>query len=88
MQSFADTSGKRPTVAKENIKLMKSIRDTGTKTKITFAYGIRVPEQVKEAVKLGPDGILVGTAMVEKIKAGDFKVLEELIRGIKKATLP
>lgn len=88
MQSFADPSGNRPTVAKENIKMMKSIRDTGTRTKITFAYGIRVPEQASEAVKLGPDGILVGTAMVEKIKAGDFKVLEELIRGIKKATLP
>lgn len=88
MQSFADPSGNRPNVAKENIELMKRIRDTNTKTKITFAYGIRIPDHAREAVKLGPDGVLVGTAMVEGIKAGDFNALEELIRGIKKATLP
>ncbi len=88
MQSIADKTGNRPNVAKENIELMKRIRETGTRTKITFAYGIRKPDHAREAVKLGPDGILVGTAMVEGIKAGDFKALEELIRGIKKATLP
>lgn len=88
MQSFADKTGNRPYVAKENIALMKRIRDTGTKTKITFAYGIKNPVHTREAVELGPDGILVGTVMVEGIKAGDFKALEELIRGIKKATLP
>ncbi|HEY60313.1 MAG TPA: tryptophan synthase subunit alpha [Anaerolineae bacterium] len=87
MQSFADQSGNRPNVAEENRKLMKSIRDTKTKAAITFAYGIRNPTSAREAVEIGPDGILVGTAMVERIKAGDFKALEELIRGIKQATI-
>lgn len=88
LQSITDKSGKRTTVAEGNQELIKRVRATGTQAKIMLAYGISNPIRAKEAVKVDPDGIIVGTAIMEKIASKDYDGLAELIRGIKDATIP
>ncbi len=88
LQAFADPQGNRPSVSDKNRELIARIRATQTKAPIALAYGINTGERAKEAVQVGPDGILVGTAMVNGIHAGDFKQLQALIRSLKDATLP
>ena len=87
LQAFADTKGKRPVVAPENKALIdKVIKEIDTP--VVLGYGIRDADRVREAVALNPDGVLVGTAMVEYITAGDYKQFSDFIRGLKEATRP
>jgi len=88
LQAIADAQGNRANVARENKGLVQRMRDSGTEAAVTFAYGINNPERAREAIDIGPDGILVGTIMINGIKAGDWKALEEIISGLKKPTLP
>ena len=88
LQAIADPQNQRAKVVNENKDLVQRMRNSGTKAAVTFAYGINNPERAREAVELGPDAILVGTVTVDGIKAGDWKALEEIISGLKKATLP
>jgi tryptophan synthase alpha chain len=88
LQSIADTSGERATVAEANQDLINRIRSTETRAAILIAYGINNGKRAEEAVKLDPDGILVGTAMVERIAVGDFDDLARIIRELKAATVP
>ncbi len=57
-------------------------------TPVVLGYGIRDADRVREAVALEPDGVLVGTAMVEYITAGDYGRFSDFIRGLKEATRP
>jgi tryptophan synthase alpha chain len=88
LQSIAGTSGERATVSEANQDLIKRIRSTETRAAILIAYGINNGKRAEEAVKLDPDGILVGTAMVERIATGDFDDLARIIMELKAATLP
>ena len=87
LQSIADSSGKRAAVAEGNRELVACLRATQTKAAILLAYGINNPIRAKEALDIGPDGILVGTAMVEGIAAGDFTALANLMQAIKSTTI-
>ncbi len=88
LQSIADESGNRINVAKGNRELVSRIRATGTQAAIMLGYGINNPTRAKEAVKVDPDGMIVGTAIIERIAAGDYRGLSELIRRIKDAIIP
>jgi tryptophan synthase alpha subunit len=55
---------------------------------IIVGYGINNPARVKEAVKVGADGVIVGTAMIERINQADYAGLSAFIRSMKTATLP
>ena len=86
LQSIADEKGQRPIVAQENQLLVKKVKDSGTKAAVILAYGIRDGKRTKEAVASGADGIIVGTAFIEKIAEQNFESLKELIIEIKQAT--
>ncbi|HEY45492.1 MAG: hypothetical protein AMJ88_14180 [Anaerolineae bacterium SM23_ 63] len=88
LQSIADEAGDRMNVAEGNRELITKIRATGTHAAIMLGYGINNPARAKEAVKVDPDGMIVGTAIIERIAAGDYSGLSELIRGIKDAMIP
>lgn len=88
LQSFADEMGKRDKVAPENKKIINNIRGTNLDAKIILGYGINNPERVKEAVAAGADGVIVGTAMIERITNGNLEVLSKFINEMKKPTLP
>jgi len=88
LQAIADPSGERLGVAEANRDLIGRIRATKTQAAILLAYGINNGIRAREAVRLDPDGILTGTAMVEGIASGDYATLAELIRELKAATIP
>jgi tryptophan synthase alpha chain len=88
LQSFADASGKRERVAPENKTIIEKMRTSDLKAVIILGYGINNPERVKEAVSVGADGVIVGTAMIERINLADYTGLSEFIGAMKKATLP
>jgi tryptophan synthase alpha chain len=87
LQAFADAEGKRPIVAPENKALIKKVKKE-IETPVVLGYGIRNADHVRGAVALGPDGVLVGTAMIEHISEGDNARFSEFIRGLKEATRP
>jgi tryptophan synthase alpha chain len=86
LQAIADEAGKREVVAEENRALIERIRSGGTRAAILIAYGINNGDRAREAVALGPDGILVGTSMVNRIADLDFPGLEAIISELKAAT--
>ncbi len=88
LQSIADDAGDRKKVAEGNRELIGRIRATGTQAAIMLGYGINNPARAKEAVKVDPDGMIVGTAVIERIAAGDYSGLSKLIRGIKDTLIP
>lgn len=88
MQSIADAAGKREKVDPENKILIEKMRQAGLNAAIILGYGINNPERVKEAIKVGADGVIVGTAMIERINQADYAGLSEFIREMKTATLP
>jgi tryptophan synthase alpha chain len=87
LQSFADAAGKRDQVAPENRNIIEKIRKTNLNVPIILGYGINNPERVKEAVRVGADGVIVGTAMIERINEADYTGLSKFIREMKTATL-
>lgn len=88
LQSFADAAGKREKVAPENEVIIEKMKNTDLKAVIILGYGINHPERVKEAVAVGADGVIVGTAMIERINQSDYSGLSEFIRALKTATVP
>lgn len=87
LQTITDATGKRPVVSSENRGLIEMVK-AGMDTPVILGYGINNADRVKEAVSLGADGVLVGTAMVEQITQGDYTQFSKFIRGLKDATLP
>jgi len=86
LQSHADPQGKREKVAAVNRELIAKLRATKTRAAILLAYGINNGKRAKEAVKLEPDGVLVGSVMVTTINSGNFTALADLIKEIKAGT--
>jgi tryptophan synthase alpha chain len=86
LQSFADADGKRPKVAPENKSIIAAMRKAGLAVPIILGYGINEPERVKEAAQMGADGVIVGTAMIERLNKGDYDGLSSFIRQMKAAT--
>ena len=88
LQSFADARGRRERVAPVNADIIARMREAGFNTTIILGYGIGNPDRVKEAAKAGADGVIVGTAMIQRIGNADYSGLSQFIREMKAATLP
>lgn len=86
LQSISDRSGKRPSVDPQNRVAIERVRASGTEAAIVLAYGIRDSVRAREAVRLDPDGIIVGSTIMERIALKDFEGLARLIRDLKSAT--
>lgn len=86
LQSAADQKGERPKVLPDNRTHIEKVR-ANTDIPVILGYGIRDAERAKEAVAMEPDGVLVGTSMVEHINDGDYQKFSEFICEMKKATL-
>lgn len=86
LQAASDEEGKRKIVLPENEKIIKTIKDTGLEPPVILGYGIRDPQRVREAVQYGADGVLIGTAMVDQIRSGDYDQFSAFIKSLKDAT--
>jgi tryptophan synthase alpha chain len=88
LQSYADPAGKREKVAPQNKDIIATMRKSSMNSAIILGYGINNPVRIKEAATVGADGVIVGTAMIERIKDGDLLELSNFISEMKEATLP
>jgi tryptophan synthase alpha chain len=88
LQSIADDQGERPTVDPRNRELIDRLREAGTQAAILLGYGVRDPERMQEAVDLNPDGVIVGSAIMDRIADEDFDGLDELLRNLKSVMKP
>jgi tryptophan synthase alpha chain len=88
LQSVTNEEGKRPTVDPRNRERIERLRAAGVEAAILLGYGVRAPERVREAVALDPDGIIVGSTLMERIAVEDYQGLAELIKSLKSATKP
>lgn len=88
LQSISNAEGKRPTVDANNRELIEKVHSSGTDAAILLGYGLRDPERVREATALDPDGMIIGTTLMEQIAVEDYEALAELIKGLKAATKP
>jgi len=88
LQSITNAEGKRPTVDQRNREIIEKMHASGTEAAILLGYGLRDPERVREATSLDPDGMIIGTTLMERIAVEDYEALAELIKGLKAATKP
>lgn len=82
-QAVDGATGEQPTVSPQigvNVKLLK---DAKVQAAICAGFGISNAKQVAEAVGMGADGVIVGSATINHILAGDG---EEFIKSLSEAT--
>jgi len=67
----------------ENVKSV--LRDAGKEIPLAIGFGISNPEHIK-SLKNTVDGVIVGSAIINKIKEYDLKNMENFVEELKKAT--
>ena len=78
--SLLGVTGTREAVQTRTIDLIKKVKPH-TKLPICVGFGISKPEHVKEVIGAGADGVIVGSAIINGVKANlgnTEKMLEEL----------
>ena len=71
--SVKGTTGARTTVLDETAETIRRVTSTlkarkGTKIPVCVGFGISTPDHVKEILKLGADGVIVGSAIIKIIE--------------------
>ena len=85
LQAFDGKTGARDDDVDANCrKKIQLMRAAGITLPIALGIGISNPKQVSQAISLGADGIVVGSACVNAAIEGE-EVLRELLSGIKSA---
>jgi len=78
IQTKPDMDGKRNNVTPDNKENLEVIRTYGVTTPLVMAYGIKNPFDIKECIKLGADGVLIGSIVLEaanKLSSNDLFLL-------------
>lgn len=81
-QAVNGTTGAQKTVSKQIEKNVRTIKNRGIETPVCAGFGISNAEQVKEAINMGADGVIVGSATISHIINGDG---EEFIHSLGEA---
>lgn len=79
-------TGARTDVSDQTRDLLNRVGDVELPKAVGF--GISTPAQAREIVQAGADGVIVGSAFVERVSEGDYDGLERLASGIKTAITP
>ena len=70
-QAVDGGTGAQPTVSPQIGKNVKLIKEAGVKTPVCAGFGISDAAQAAEAISMGADGVIVGSATITHILAGD-----------------
>jgi len=65
--SLTGVTGARETLS-DDVRLMASKLKKKTKLPLCIGFGVKTPKQVAEAVKLGYDGVIVGSALIDVLE--------------------
>jgi tryptophan synthase alpha chain len=84
LQANPGPTGLRPIVLPDNARIIGMLRRLGLKTPIALGVGIGNPEQAREAVEMGADGVIIGSLTVETLLTGRA-ALQELLISLREA---
>ncbi|WGI16800.1 tryptophan synthase subunit alpha [Methanonatronarchaeum sp. AMET-Sl] len=79
-------TGARKELPETAINFIKNLKKQ-TNHPIAIGFGISKPSHVKSAVKAGADGVICGSAIVEKIEQNKKTEIKKYIQEMKKASL-
>lgn len=84
LQANPGPTGLKPVVLPDNAETIGMLRRLGLKTPIALGIGIGNPEQAREAVEMGADGVIIGSLTVETLLKGR-EALRELLLSLREA---
>jgi tryptophan synthase alpha chain len=64
-QTVPYPDGRREALLDANAQKLSNLRSSGIDLPLILAYGISTPDDVRKAIAIGADGILIGTAVLE-----------------------
>ncbi|OUJ19414.1 Tryptophan synthase alpha chain [Methanonatronarchaeum thermophilum] len=79
-------TGTRNELPETAIQFIKKLKKQ-TNHPIAIGFGISKPSHVKSAAKAGADGVITGSAIVEKIEQNKTNEIKQYIKTMKKASL-
>jgi tryptophan synthase alpha chain len=84
LQANPGPTGLKPVVLPDNAEMIGMLRRLGLKTPIALGIGIGNPEQARQAVEMGADGVIIGSLTVETLLKGR-EALRELLLSVREA---
>lgn len=84
LQANPGPTGLKPIVLPDNARIIAMLRRLGLETPIALGIGIGNPEQAREAVAMGADGVIIGSLTVEMLLRGR-EALRELLLSLREA---
>lgn len=80
-QAVDGATGEQKYVSDQIAKNVKRMKNSGVQAPICAGFGISNAKQAKEAVGMGADGIIIGSAVVNHIIAGEGEAFIKSIRS-------
>jgi tryptophan synthase alpha chain len=77
LQANPGPSGAKPSALPDSAGVIGLLRRLGLTAPLALGIGISRPEQAREAIEMGADGVVVGSSVVEAMLAG-----EDTLRGL------
>lgn len=85
--SSLGTTGAREKVQLETKKLIERVKDScNGALPIAVGFGISKPKHVEEIINFGADGVIIGSALINKITNGSLTKMEQFVSALKKST--
>lgn len=84
LQANEGKTGIREFLPPENAKRIQRVRDSGMNLPILLGIGVSTPQQVAEAISLGADGVIIGSACLVAAENGEI-ALRRFLRNIRGA---
>lgn len=84
LQANPGLTGIKPVVLPDNAGVITMLRRLGLETPIALGIGIGNPEQAKEAIEMGADGVIIGSLTVETLLKGR-EALREFLLSLREA---
>jgi len=85
VQTKTDRQGKRDSVLSTNKVTLDSIRSFGVVTPLVMAYGIKTPKDIEVCMKLGADGVLIGSSVLDAAYKYSRDEFVNLLKAYRKA---
>lgn len=85
-QTVAGPDGQRERLLDANADKLEDLRRSGIELPLVLAYGISTPADVRRALALGADGVLIGTAVLAAVHRSHDE-LRALLAAYRRATL-
>lgn len=91
--SLTGVTGAREDVSESTVKLIRSTRRYAGSVPLAVGFGISTPEHVRSVLGAGADGVVVGSAIVDRVarfqsdgRAEMLASVEDYVRSMKDAT--